>query len=72
MSTVTWIDAIQALPDDDMTVLIGLEDGEVWTGFLDSGIWRYVSADKIEAKVTHWAEFPAPPNAEPIHGEKDV
>jgi Protein of unknown function (DUF551) len=56
-----WIDASQDLPDEEMTVLLALEDGEVWTGFLDAGIWRYVSADTIAAKVTHWAEFPEPP-----------
>ena len=60
-SSVEWVDATKQLPDDDMTVLIALEDGEVWTGFMDSGVWRYVSADAIEGTVTHWAEFPAPP-----------
>lgn len=56
-----WVDAAVELPDDDMAVLVALDDGEVWTGFRDAGQWRYVSADLIEAGVTHWAEFPAPP-----------
>ena len=60
-SSVEWVDASKQLPDDDMTVLIALDDGEVWTGFMDSGVWGYVSADAIEGNVTHWAEFPAPP-----------
>jgi hypothetical protein len=55
------VDTSKQLPDDDMTVLIALDDGEVWTGFMDSGVWRYVSADAIEGTVTHWAAFPAPP-----------
>src|SRR5690348_10222099 len=38
-----WIAVEDSLPDDEMTVLIALEDGEVWTGFLDGGEWRYVS-----------------------------
>ena len=48
-------------PDEDRTVLVHMEDGEVWTGFLDEGVWRFVSGDRIEAKVLHWAHFPEPP-----------
>lgn len=58
-----WIDARTTLPDDDMTVHVARDDGEVWTGFRDSGIWRYVSADPIGVEVTHWMEFPDPPEA---------
>lgn len=58
---VEWVDASKHLPDDDMTVLVALEEGEVWTGFMDAGIWRYVSADEIAEAVTHWAEFPEAP-----------
>lgn len=61
--SVFWVDARRELPDDDMTVLLALDDGEVWTGFMDAGIWRYVSADAIESTVTHWAEFPDPPQS---------
>lgn len=60
-TTILWIEAKTELPDDDLQVLVALDDGEVWTGFRDAGQWRYVSADLIEAGVTHWAEFPAPP-----------
>jgi hypothetical protein len=62
-SSVVWVDAKDKLPDEEITVLLALDDGEVWTGFLDSGTWRYVSADMIEERVMYWAEFPAPPNA---------
>jgi hypothetical protein len=48
-------------PDEDRTVLVHMEDGEVWTGFLDEGVWRFVSGDRIEAEVLHWAHFPEPP-----------
>ncbi|MFZ4539272.1 DUF551 domain-containing protein [Propionivibrio sp.] len=59
-----WIDVNQALPDDDQTVLVAMDDGEVWTGYQDAGDWRYVSADLIaSAKVTHWMDFPQPPGA---------
>jgi hypothetical protein len=60
-SNITWIPVAQRLPDDDMTVLLALADGEVWTGFLDADQWRYVSADPIQEAVLFWAEFPAPP-----------
>ena len=62
-ASIQWVPAADIVPDDDLTVLIALDDGEVWTGFRDAGVWRYVSADKVEATVTHWAEFPAPPEA---------
>lgn len=56
-----WIPVAERLPDDEQCVLIAMEDGEVWTGFVDGDQWRYVSADPVGSKVTHWAEFPAPP-----------
>lgn len=61
MSAVNWIPAADRLPDADSCVLIALDDGEVWTGFYDEDTWRYVSADPVSARVTHWADFPAPP-----------
>ena len=60
-TTITWVDVAEELPDADQTVLLHLEDGEVWTGFLDGITWRFVSADKIESAVLHWAAFPQPP-----------
>lgn len=56
-----WISTAEQLPDDEQTVLIAMEDGEVWTGFMDAGEWRYVSADPVGCAVTHWREFPEPP-----------
>lgn len=67
---IGWHDATQDLPDDDITVLVALNDGEVWTGFMDAGRWRFVSGDLIgefdeqdgtDSHVTHWAHFPPPP-----------
>lgn len=57
-----WIPVSQALPDDDATVLVHMADGEVWTGYLDAGSWRFVSGDRIESPVLHWRPFPDPPN----------
>ena len=56
-----WRPVDQEMPDDDETVLLHLESGEVWTGFRDASVWRFVSADKIEEEVLHWAPFPHPP-----------
>lgn len=56
-----WISTAERLPDDGMCVLIVTDDRDVWTGFLDAGQWRYVSADPVGLKVTHWLDFPEPP-----------
>ena len=58
---ILWRSPKEELPDDDQTVLLHLDDGEVWTGFRDGKAWRYVSADRIDARVLHWAPFPEPP-----------
>lgn len=59
-----WIPITDRLPDDDATVLIAMDDGEVWTGYLDAGLWRYVSGEPITfARITHWMDFPEPPHA---------
>lgn len=60
-SIITWSPAMDGLPDSDITVLVHLADGEVWTGFHDGEVWRFVSGDRIESKVVHWAHFPKPP-----------
>lgn len=59
-SSIQWHPATTP-PDAEQTVLVHLADGEVWTGYLDGDTWRYVSADRIEAEVLHWADFPNPP-----------
>ena len=60
-SEVFWRTPKEELPDDDQAVLLHLEDGEIWTGFRDGKVWRYVSADRIDMPVLHWAPFPEPP-----------
>lgn len=56
-----WIPITEQRPDDDQTVLIAQEDGEVWVGYLDEGLWHYASADPCGVAVTHWMDFPAHP-----------
>jgi hypothetical protein len=58
---IIWHRASRELPDEDQTLLLATEDGEVVSGFLETGVWRYESAEKIEETVTHWAEFPQHP-----------
>lgn len=58
-----WTAVKDHLPDDEMTVLLALADGEVWPGFHEGTQWFYVSADPVGVEVLHWAEFPAPPGA---------
>ena len=60
-----WVPVAVKLPDDDQTVLIAMDDGEVWTGYQDSGQWLYVSGDPMAATVTHWMHLPAPPESVP-------
>lgn len=60
-SQLVWRKVKDELPDDDQTVLVHMDDGEVWTGFLDTEVWRFVSGDRIEAEVLHWMPFPEPP-----------
>lgn len=66
MTTDTWkaIKRDSDLPDDDITVLAALSDGEVWPAYHDADGWYYVTADPIESsRVTHWMHMPAHPEA---------
>jgi hypothetical protein len=63
MTPLQWIDVNENLPDDDVCVLIALDDGEVWTGYMDGDHWLYVSGDQMESAVTHWMHIPAHPKA---------
>lgn len=56
-----WIPVSQALPDDDGTVIVHMDDGEIWSGYLDAQVWRFICGNRIEAKVLHWRPFPDPP-----------
>ena len=63
MNATDWISVNDNLPDDDVCVLIAMDDGEVWTGYMDGDEWRYVSGDSMESKVTHWMHVPKHPTA---------
>jgi hypothetical protein len=57
-----WNPVTERLPDDDTMVLLTLSDGEVWPGYRDGDVWRYVTADIIESEqVTDWMHMPPAP-----------
>lgn len=59
-----WIDAAQQLPDNECTVLMALDNGEVWCGYHEAGLWHDVSAideEGFEGRITHWMHLPEPP-----------
>jgi hypothetical protein len=62
--SMNWVDADKQKPDDGETVIIHMQGGEVWTGFLDGDVWRNVSGARIlysEEPVLHWMPLPNPP-----------
>jgi hypothetical protein len=64
MTTNAWNTVEATLPDDQLLVLIALNDDDVWTGYRDAGVWRYVDAMPIVTeRVTHWMRMPAAPGA---------
>lgn len=66
MSAAEWIPVGGAeLPDDDTLVLLALNDDDVWPGYRDGDIWRYMDAMPITIeRVTHWMPMPAAPQAQ--------
>lgn len=64
MISLAWTDVAAALPDDDTLVLVALNDDDVWPGYRDGDVWRYVDAMPITVeRVTHWMPLPAAPGA---------
>lgn len=69
-TTITWLDARHELPDDEESVLVATEEGEVIPGFHEAGQWRHMTADLIPSPVSHWSYFPDPPPLpDPNQGE---
>ena len=63
VETIRWIACTDAMPDDEMTVLIWgstRADGEVAVGFHEAENWFDASAWPAHG-VTHWAEMPVGP-----------
>ena len=60
---LSWISLEESLPDADINVIISCpdEDPPVWIGCLDDDEWK--TAEGATVRVTHWRDFPAPPDA---------
>ena len=59
-----WTDqASGQLPDDEITVLVALDDGDVWPAYRDADKWIYVTGDPIESsRVLYWMHMPQHPD----------
>ena len=58
---VSWKPASE-LPVEGQMVLLALDSGEVWTGYLsDDGLWKYPNADPVSEQVKFWMEYPPAP-----------
>ena len=61
---IHWIPVDQALPDDDLTVLIADTESDVTLGFIDGEDgWRYLDGGLVTVPITHWSDLPSPPTA---------
>jgi hypothetical protein len=65
-TVVSWMDPREELPDDEITVLLALADGEVELGYHDAEVpngWAYAHSGMAMRNhhVTHWAHVPAHP-----------
>lgn len=58
----TWTPCSDALPDDDSTVLVARDDGEVWTGYHVAGHWHHINGTPLkDGIITHWMDMPPHP-----------
>jgi ParB-like chromosome segregation protein Spo0J len=65
MVTLEWIPAAARMPDDDITVLIALEGGEVAPAYRQDGVWVDTSGMPLfKHVVTHWMHVPAAPTVQ--------
>lgn len=62
---VHWVEAAVEMPDDEMTVLLALSNGETWVGYRLAGEWYLLAAEVTGTgepiRVTHWADMPEHP-----------
>lgn len=58
---IHWIDVRDHLPDDEITVLVSFDGGEVSLGWHEAGVWRECACACQLETVTHWMDLPEPP-----------
>ena len=68
-----WRSVDEDMPDDDQTVLVHTQEGEVWSAYFDAGQWRDESgaqikgqwlnenSDQLLSPIVHWMPYPKPP-----------
>ena len=62
-----WIPCAEQLPDSDTTVMTFAPDSNepVWPAYHDGDQWVDMMGGPItDAAITHWMEFPEPPDTE--------
>lgn len=60
MATGCWTPASYR-PDADTTVLLAMNDGEVWQGYWNGEDWIEVSGLKVTGRVKYWQHNPRHP-----------
>jgi hypothetical protein len=61
---IEWIAVSEALPDDDVTVLVSATDTKypVWLGWFEDERWRTIEGGSYrKGQVTAWAPMPKGP-----------
>lgn len=60
---IWWTKCTDALPDDEESVLLACDDGEVQVGHHEDDRWRWLDGRPIcGVTVTHWAPLPNHPD----------
>jgi hypothetical protein len=58
----SWTSTMTDLPDDETTVLIAFNDGDVSVGYHAESMWWHADGRPCPAgAVTHWADLPEHP-----------
>ena len=61
-TTIEWVETAVEQPDAEEAVLMALENGEVWIGFVgDEGEWRNICAARLPKSPVYWAHLPEAP-----------
>lgn len=63
----SWVPASEALPDSDITVMTYAPESNepIWPAYHDGEQWFDLMGAPIDnERITHWMEFPDPPDVE--------
>ena len=63
-SEIKWTSVEADLPDDEISVLIATNDGDVWIGYKLGDVWFWSEGLLVESgTVQFWADIPPHPNS---------